>query len=131
MRPLCNGHFKKYSYHLNEIIMRSKNTFSISFFIKKHRISHEKVLVYVRFTENGKSRDISLKRKIAVDRWDSNRGTAKGSRDEIKVLNTYLEQVRNHLYECTQELEKKRKLFTAEAIKNRYLGKDDWGKTLK
>ena len=46
--------------HLNEITMRSKNTFSISFFVKKHRISHEKVPVYARLTVNGKSRDKTL-----------------------------------------------------------------------
>jgi len=111
--------------------MRSKNTFSISFYVKKHRVSQGKVPVYCRVTVNGVSRDISIKRKIELDRWDNNRGNAKGSRNEIKALNAYLEQVRNRLYESVQDLEKERKLLTAESVKNRYLGKDDRGKTLK
>ena len=111
--------------------MRSKNTFSISFFVKKHRISNGKVPVYVRLTINGKRLDISAKRKIPLDNWDEIRGIARGSKNEAKILNNYLEQVRHRLYDCAQELEKERKLLTAEAIKHRYLGSDDYGKTLK
>ena len=111
--------------------MRSKNTFSISFFVKKHRISNGKVPVYVRLTINGKRLDISAKRKILLDNWDEIRGTVRGSKNEAKALNNYLEQVRHSLYECAQELEKEGKLLTAEAIKYRYLGNDDRGRTLK
>ena len=87
--------------------MRSKNTFSISFFVKKHRFSNGKVPVYVRLTINGKRLGISAKRKILLDNWDEIRGTARGSKNEAKVLNSYLEQVRHKLYECAQELGKK------------------------
>ena len=47
------------------------------------------------------------------------------------MLNAYLKQVRNHLYDCQQQLERERKLITAEAIKSRYLEHDERGKTLK
>ena len=46
-------------------------------------------------------------------------------------MNAYLEQVRNQLYDCQQQLERERKLITAESIKSRYLGQDERGKTLK
>ena len=111
--------------------MRSTITFSISFFIKKHRVSAGKVPVYLRITVNRKRLDLSIKRKIELSIWDEGKGQAKGSRSEAKALNLYLEQVRHHLYDCYQQLEQERKLVTAEAIKNRYLGEDERGKTLK
>ena len=116
---------------LNRITMLSSNTFSITFFVKKHRASHGEVPIYVRITVDGKRVDLSIKRKVALDRWDESRGTAKGNRPDVKALNAYLEQVRNKLYDCQQQLERERKLVTAELIKSRYLGQDERGKTLK
>ena len=111
--------------------MRSSNTFSIIFFVKKHRISHGEAPIYVRITVDGKRLDLSIKRRVDLDRWDETRGLAKGNRQETKILNAYLEQVRNQLYDCQQQLERERKLITAESIKGRYLGQDERGKTLK
>lgn len=111
--------------------MRSSTTFSIIFFVKKHRSFHGKAPIYARITVDGKRTDLSIKRKVESDRWDEVKGSARGNKPEVKVLNKYLEQVRSHLYECQQQLENERKLITAEAIKNRYLGQDERGKTLK
>jgi hypothetical protein len=99
--------------------------------VKKHRASAGKVPVYLRITVNRKRLDISIKRKIDLAFWDDGKGQAKGSRSEAKALNLYLEQLRHHLYDCYQQLEKERKLITVEAVKNRYLGGDERGKTLK
>ena len=111
--------------------MRSSNTFSIIFFVKKHRTAYGEAPIYVRITVDGKRIDLSIKRKVALDRWDESRGMAKGNRQDVKTLNAYLDQVRNQLYDCQQQLEKERKLVTAESIKSRYLGQDERGKTLK
>lgn len=111
--------------------MQSRHTLSILFFVRKNRIIQGKVPVYVRITVNGKWVDLTINRKVELERWDENRSMAKGTRHDIKILNTYLEQVRTRLYECHQQLEKERKLVTAEAIKSRYLGQDERGKTLK
>lgn len=111
--------------------MKTKNTFGISFFIKKYKLSNEQAPVYARITVDGKSLDLSAKRKVHLRNWDEGRGTVKGSKESIKALAAYLDQLRNRLYECRQELEKERKLITAEAIKQRYLGRDETGKSLQ
>jgi len=111
--------------------MRSNNTFSILFYVKKHRVNSGEAPIYIRITVDGKRVDLSIKRKVALERWDENRGVAKGNRQDTKMLNAYLEQIRNHLYDCQQQLERERKLITAEAIKSRYLGQDERGKKLK
>ena len=97
--------------------MQSRNTLSILFFVRKNRIIQGKVPVYVRITVNGKRVDLTINRKVELERWDENRGTAKGNRQDIKMLNVYLEQVRTRFYECQQQLELERRLVTAEALK--------------
>ena len=111
--------------------MKTKNTFGISFFIKKYKLTGEQVPVYVRITVDRKSLDMSVKRKVPLRNWDEGKGGIKGSKEAVKALSAYLDQVRVRLYECQQELEKERKLITAEAIKQRYPGQDERGKILK
>ena len=77
--------------------MRSNNTFSILFYVKKHRANSGEVPIYARITVDKKRVDLSIKRRVALERWDENRGMAKGNRQDIKMLNVYLEQVRTRL----------------------------------
>ena len=112
--------------------MRSNKTFGISFFIKKYQEDkQQQVPIYVRISVDAKRLDMSVQRKIALDRWDDMRGMARGTKEEIKQLNLYLDQVKSQLIACKEELSKERKLITSEAIKNRYLGHDERGKRLK
>ncbi|WP_255651004.1 hypothetical protein [Cesiribacter sp. SM1] len=41
--------------------MKAKNTFGISFFIKKYKLKGDLAPVYARITVDGKSLDLSLK----------------------------------------------------------------------
>ena len=47
---------------------------------------------------------------------------AKSKTDELKRLNTNLEQIRSRLVECYHELQIKKQLITPEAIKSKFLG---------
>ncbi len=110
--------------------MHTRNTFGISFFVKKYKAKNDLAPIYARITVKGKYLDVSLKRKVELSNWDERSGTTKGRKSEAHQLNQYLEQVRNRFYECREELEKERKLVTPEAVKNRYLGNDQQGQTL-
>ncbi len=112
--------------------MRSNKTFGVSFFIKKYQQDkNQQVPIYVRISVDAKRLDMSVQRKIAIDRWDDARGMARGTKEEFKRLNHYLDQIKSQLFACKEALARERKLITAEAIKNRYLGQDERGKTLK
>lgn len=111
--------------------MRSNKTFGISFFVKKYqKDKNDLVPIYMRISADGKRLDMSVQRKIAIDRWDDVRGTVRGTKEDVRQLNFHLDQVRSRLLTCKDELDKEQKLITVETIKNRYLGEDEKGKTL-
>ena len=107
------------------------NTFGIQFVIRKHRIKDDKAPIYARVTVNRERAEISIKKRIHVDNWNNGRGMAKGKSPEISRLNSYLEQIRYQLTECYQELVVNKETITPEAIKNKFLGVEDSGETLK
>lgn len=107
------------------------NTFGIQFVIRKHRIKDDKAPIYARVTVNRERAEISIKKRIHVDNWNNGRGMAKGKSPEISRLNSYLEQIRYQLTECYQELVVNKEAITPEAIKNKFLGVEDSGETLK
>ena len=55
---------------------------------------------------------------------------AKGSREEIKSLNHYLDEVQASIMECYQEMQVQKRLITADAIKSMFLGTDQKDFTL-
>ncbi|WP_321995576.1 site-specific integrase [Draconibacterium orientale] len=111
--------------------MKKMNTFGIQFVIRKHRIKDDKAPIYARVTVNQERAEISIKKRIHVDNWNNGRGMAKGKSSEISRLNSYLEQIRSQLTECYQELVINKEAVTPEAIKNKFLGVEDVGETLK
>lgn len=102
--------------------MITKNTFGIMFFIRTHRGKDGRAPIYARITVDGKRTELSVKLNVDVNNWNNAKGMAKGKGDEIKTINTYLEQIRSRIVECYQELQIKKKLLTSDAIKNKYLG---------
>jgi integrase/recombinase XerD len=66
--------------------------------------------------------ELSLKIDIHKDNWHMGQGNAKGKGEEIRALNTHLEQIRSRMVECYQQLILKKQLVTAVAVKNKFLG---------
>lgn len=50
--------------------MKTTNSFSLNFFIKKDKASKGNAPIYVRITVNGKFVDMSLKRRVKMDTWE-------------------------------------------------------------
>lgn len=105
--------------------MRSNNTFGVQFITRSNKSKDGLHPIYARISVNGRRVEVSLKRFIHPDNWNDTKGSAKGKSDEIRSLNTYLEQVRSQLTECYQELSLKKKMVTAEAIKNLFCGVEE------
>ncbi|HEY4786804.1 MAG TPA: phage integrase SAM-like domain and Arm DNA-binding domain-containing protein, partial [Bacteroidales bacterium] len=105
--------------------MRSNNTFGVQFITRSNKAKNGKYPLYARISVDGRRMEISLKRFIYPDNWNDAKGTARGKNDEVRSLNTFLEQVRSRLTECYQELLLKKKLVTAEAVKDLFCGVEE------
>ncbi|SDF26415.1 site-specific integrase [Cellulophaga baltica] len=111
--------------------MRTKNTFSILFWIHPTRVKNNQTSIFTRITVNGKRANISLKLQIGVGLWDSNKQRAKGTSDEVRKINSHLNQVHSKIVQIYQDLKYKEKLITAELLKAHYLGEGENSKTLQ
>lgn len=105
--------------------MLSQINFTLSFWVNATRIKNNQVSVYGRITVNGKRANISLQRKVILSEWDSKRGRAKGNRQESRLLNRYLDQVKNRIYVAYDELIKEKAFICPQSIKARFLGEDN------
>mgnify|MGYP004702463013 FL=1 len=111
--------------------MRTKTTFSILFWLDNQNNQQELALLYARISVNQKRVNISLKKKIPINLWDSKKKKAKGNSAEARQINLYLDQVYSQLFQCYQELKLKNQLVTANLIKANFLGEGENNKSLK
>lgn len=111
--------------------MKNRSTFSLIFWVCSSRIKNNQVPVYARITVNGKRANISIQRRVNSTDWDAARGIMRGTRQESKLLNKYLDQVRSKIYTAYEDLLSENKMVTAQAIKNRYLGEDKFYRSLQ
>lgn len=84
--------------------------------------------IYMRITVDGIVRELSTKRLWEPSKWNSKAGRARGIKEDIKTLNTYLDTLRAKVYEVKRMLLEGGKPVTADALKNALSGKDGKGK---
>jgi site-specific recombinase XerD len=106
-------------------------TFGLLFYVKRAKIDNNgKAPIYVRITIDGIRSELSIKRSIEIERWNTEAGKVKGNTEEVKSINTYIDVVRNKIYDHHKRLIDANKKVTAEAIKNSFLGIGEKEKTL-
>lgn len=111
--------------------MRATDTFSVLFWTDKKNAKHNQALIYTRVTVNQKRINISTKRKVSLELWNSKMQKAKGNSIEARQINQYLSQIKAQLFQCYQDLKYKGELITAKSIKANYLGEGENSKTLQ
>lgn len=110
--------------------MRTSQTFSISFIIRKKKKQPELALLYARITVNGKSLEISLKRTIPLDKWNQSASKLNGTGPESRQINKKIDETKAQLYKTYDDLLKEGLLISTESIKARFLGSDQQHYTL-
>ena len=105
--------------------MKTSSSFSILFWVNLARIKNREASLYARITVNGKRAAISLNRKVLITDWDSDRNRAKGTGQKSRILNTYLDETYNQLFQAYQDLKSEHKQITARSVKARFLGLDE------
>ncbi len=72
------------------------NSFSLLFYIKKCKADNNgKANIYLRITLNGQRAKLSIRRKVLVDKWNSDMNMARGSSEESLGINRYITTIKN------------------------------------
>jgi integrase len=110
--------------------MKTSQSFRVYFTIKSDKARDGKAPLYAAVTVNKEKAFLALKQHIPVSLWDFGKGRAKGTRDEARLVNAYLEEVRLGLGNAYKELLLKGKIISAKTIKSMFLGETDEKLTL-
>ncbi|HQP03029.1 MAG TPA: site-specific integrase [Bacteroidales bacterium] len=103
--------------------MEKRNTFSMSFYLKKTVINKSgESPIYLRIYYNGGYSSISLHRSINAELWNTETGTPLGTSKAIKELAGYLLSVKSTVFEHFKHFRESGEPFTVTDIRNTYLG---------
>lgn len=102
--------------------MRNENTFGLHFILRVARTVRGKSPIYARIVVNKSRCELALKCHVRIEDWNDIKGAAKPATEELKLLNSYLEEVRGKLVKHYRALHVTDGMLTAEGVKNAYLG---------
>jgi integrase len=106
-------------------------SFGLLFYLKKGRkTTDEEWPLYLRITVNGIPKEISVQRSCLSSIWNAETGRAKGLKDEIRALNSYLDTIQSKVFEAKHRLIESGKPVTSEAIKHYIQGTEEKGHTI-
>jgi len=103
-----------------------KNSFTQLFYIKKTKLdSNQKTNIYLRITVNGRRSEVSVQRKISIEKWNQSANRARGFSNESQEINQYLDLISNKINKIHQRFVDENKTFTAQNIRDKFLGIDE------
>ncbi len=76
----------------------------------------------MRITIDGRRVDLSTQKDCEPNRWNARAGQATGTKEEIKILNSYLNSLQTRIYEVHRTLIDKNEPVTVANIKNHLRG---------
>ncbi|MGF7080271.1 phage integrase SAM-like domain-containing protein [Mucilaginibacter sp. UYCu711] len=108
-----------------------KTTFSLLFYLKKPKnYLSGLVPIYLRITVNGQRSETTTGRECEPGTWNSIAGRLKGTKEDTKSINSYLDNLQKQVYEAHSRLTETKSNITAEALKNEFLGKSEKARML-
>jgi site-specific recombinase XerD len=101
------------------------------FFMRKPKNSPNGIYpIYLRITVDGKSSELSTKRKCHTSTWSAKTGRSTGGKETTRELNSFLDTLTQQVYQAKRRLMEADKELTAEAIKRNMTGTDDERRTI-
>ncbi|MGZ3813429.1 MAG: site-specific integrase [Mucilaginibacter sp.] len=108
-----------------------KTTFSLLFYLKRPKNYVDGPMpIYLRITVNGKRAETTSGRECPPANWNSTTGRLRGTKEEVRSFNAYLNNLQTQVYEAHKILTESGHIITAESIKNKLLGKSEKAKML-
>lgn len=100
-----------------------EKSFGLLFFLKQTKNQNDDLrFIYLKITVDGKSVELSTKRKCEQTKWNSQTGRATGNKEATKELNLYLDTMAQMVYHAKRTLLDSDKIFSAQAIKDQMTG---------
>ncbi|WP_113652767.1 site-specific integrase [Pedobacter namyangjuensis] len=100
-----------------------KTNFSLLFYLKKQKnYVSGNVPIYMRITVEGNRAEMATNRDCDPKRWNAKGGRAVGTKEDVRMLNTHLDQLQNAVYFAHQSVFDLGMPITAGLIKSSYLG---------
>ncbi|MBB5620977.1 integrase [Pedobacter cryoconitis] len=110
-----------------------KTNFSVLFFLKKPK-NYTKGAVYfifLRITVDGIRSEMSTSRNCEPEKWNAKAGKVIGTKEDVKTLNAYLENMKAEVYAAHTLLSVDgAEIITADSVKCKYLGKEEKSHTI-
>lgn len=103
-----------------------EKSFSLLFYPKKSKsyVSGD-MPIYLRITVNGVSKELTTKRRCEPQRWNKYAQRVKGTNEQSKTLNAYLDTVERQVHEARKQLIEGHSPITAETLKNMLTGQGE------
>ena len=125
MNILCVSKSKyNFSKHQSHHIMSNK--ISILFHAKSSRaLKNGLVPIYLRITINGERIELLTGKYTEKLKWIPSAGKIKGNSEETRLINSYLDILRNKIYETEKWLVNNNQEINAQTFKNKFLGVEE------
>ena len=95
-----------------------EKSFSLLFYLKKPKDYLKGLMpIYVRITVDGIPKEICTSMQCDPDRWNANAGHVNGTKEDVKLLNAYLDTLQTKVYEVRRQVLEKNESLTAELLK--------------
>jgi site-specific recombinase XerD len=105
--------------------------FSVLFYLKKSKhYKNGPVPIYLRINVDSKRVEVSIQRSCEPSRWNAHSGRANGTKEEVRVLNAFLDSLQMKVYEVHRALLESKEDITAGEIKNKLLGVKEQSNTI-
>lgn len=107
------------------------NRLSILFYLKKQKNFIKGCQpIYMRITVDAKRTEVSTKRECEPEKWNSSAGRAKGTKEDTRTLNAYLDSLQTKVLNEQQQLMTEGKTLSSPVIKNRIFSTEEKSLTL-
>lgn len=108
-----------------------KTNFSLLFYMKKQKNYQSGLApIYLRITVEGQRSEITSGKSCAPLSWNASSGRCNGKNEEIRSLNTYLDNLENKLFEAHRHLTELAIDITAKKLRDHLQGKVEKQRTI-
>ncbi len=97
--------------------MKTQNTFSISFFLKKDKAKDGIAPLYVRITVNGAFADLATKRRVKISNWNQKEQKLLGKNAEDVATREKIRLLNNDINTAYDDLRREKQPLSADTVK--------------